>query len=173
MDSSHVYALAINSSGHIFAGTESDGISRSKDNGNNWTQINSGLTSNYVRSLAINNSGYVFAGTNDSGVFRSAGTTTFVKESGKSISNRFLLSQNYPNPFNPSTTINYSVPKQSNVTLTIYDALGREVTTLISEEESIGNYSIEFNAAYLSSGIYFYRLQAGSFAETKKLILLR
>ncbi|MFA4923822.1 MAG: T9SS type A sorting domain-containing protein [Ignavibacteriaceae bacterium] len=85
----------------------------------------------------------------------------------------FEMSQNYPNPFNPSTVINFSVPKQSYVRLLIYDALGREVTTLINEEKPIGNYTVEYNAANLSSGIYFYQLRADEFIRTKKMLLLR
>ena len=85
----------------------------------------------------------------------------------------YQLSQNYPNPFNPTTTIKYSVPKISYVTIKIYDVLGREIETLVNGKEVPGNYSIEFNAIKLASGVYFYRMQAGSFAETKKLLLLK
>ncbi len=86
---------------------------------------------------------------------------------------KFELSNNYPNPFNPATTINYSVPKTSFVTIRVYDFLGREVATLVNEEKTAGNYKIHFNASNLASGIYFYRMQAGNFFETKKLILLK
>jgi len=85
----------------------------------------------------------------------------------------FFLSQNYPNPFNPTTTINYSVPKSGFVTIKVYDVLGREVTTLVIENKPIGNYSVQFNAAKLTSGVYYYRIQAGDFVQTKKLILLK
>ncbi|MBI4429797.1 MAG: T9SS type A sorting domain-containing protein, partial [Ignavibacteriales bacterium] len=85
---------------------------------------------------------------------------------------RFSLSQNYPNPFNPSTEIQFSLSRKSYVTLTIFDLLGREVATLISEELSAGSYSTHWDAAGLPSGVYLYRLQAGAFVETKKLILL-
>lgn len=78
------------------------------------------------------------------------------------------MDQNFPNPFNPTTTINYSIVKQSNVSIVIYDILGNEVAKLLDEEKPIGNYSIKFNADKLSSGIYFYRLQAGEFVEVKK-----
>jgi hypothetical protein len=84
-----------------------------------------------------------------------------------------LLSQNYPNPFNPTTTINFSIPKSGFVTIKVYDVLGREVTTLVSQELSAGNYKQQWNANRMPSGIYFYRLQSGSFTETKKLILLK
>ena len=86
---------------------------------------------------------------------------------------RILLSQNYPNPFNPSTTIRYSIPNARNVTIKVFDVLGKEVATLVNEEKSSGEYEVEFNASSLPSGIYFYQLKAGSFVETKKMILLK
>ena len=85
----------------------------------------------------------------------------------------FTLSQNYPNPFNPSTTISYRLPTQSNVTLKVFDVLGREVATLVNSVEQPGYKSAKFNANNLVSGVYYYRLQAGNFVETKKLVLLR
>lgn len=86
---------------------------------------------------------------------------------------QFEISQNYPNPFNPTTTINYSVAKNTLVSIKIYDILGRKIETLVNKQEIPGNYNIEFNASKLASGIYFYRMQAGDFVETKKLILLK
>jgi len=86
----------------------------------------------------------------------------------------YTLFQNYPNPFNPKTTIEYEVPEKSFVTIKIYDILGREVQTLVNNEEKIRyKYSIVFDASSFASGVYFYRLQAGSFTETKKMILLK
>jgi hypothetical protein len=85
----------------------------------------------------------------------------------------YRLSQNYPNPFNPATTISFSLPSKSFVSLKVFDMIGKEVATIVSEEMSAGSYSRRWNAASLPSGIYFYRLQAGSFTETKKLVLLR
>jgi hypothetical protein len=87
--------------------------------------------------------------------------------------NSYELSQNYPNPFNPSTTIRYSVPERSNVVLKIYDILGSEVSTLVNEDKDAGIYSVNFNASHLASGIYLYRLQAGSFVQTKKMIIIK
>lgn len=86
---------------------------------------------------------------------------------------KFELSQNYPNPFNPSTTINYALPKEGFVTLKIYDITGREVKTLVNEIRKTGFYSITFNVSELSSGIYFYKLQAGSFNQTKRMVLIK
>jgi len=83
------------------------------------------------------------------------------------------LSNNYPNPFNPSTTIKYEISELSFVTLKVYDVLGKEVANLVSEEKPAGFYEVEFDATALRSGIYFYRLQAGSFVETKKMVLLK
>ncbi len=93
--------------------------------------------------------------------------------------NVFALDQNYPNPFNPITTIKYSIPKLSFVTLKIFDVLGNEVAVLFNEEKPVGNYEVGFDATNLSSGVYFYRLQvyapgrAGEFTDTKKMVLLR
>jgi len=85
----------------------------------------------------------------------------------------FMLSQNYPNPFNPSTTIHYSIPKQSNVTLKVFDVLGREVTTLVNGQQPLGNYEVEFEATELTSGVYFYKIQTGDFVETKRMLLMK
>ena len=85
----------------------------------------------------------------------------------------FQLSQNYPNPFNPSTKIKYSIPQSSNVIIKVFDVLGNEIETIVNEEKSAGEYEVEFNAVNLPSGIYFYKLHAGNFVETKKMILLK
>jgi hypothetical protein len=85
----------------------------------------------------------------------------------------FSLSQNFPNPFNPTTLISYSLPKLSRVVLKVYDLLGREVSTLVSEEKSQGTYKVEFNGRQLSSGVYFYTLRAGDFVQTKKMLIMK
>lgn len=89
------------------------------------------------------------------------------------IPRKFELSQNYPNPFNPSTAIKYSIPKAGFVTLVVYDVLGSEVSSLVNEEKTAGYFEIEFDGSSLASGIYFYRLQAGDFVETKKMMMLK
>jgi hypothetical protein len=86
---------------------------------------------------------------------------------------KFSLEQNYPNPFNPSTKISYRLPENNFVTLKVYDVLGNEITTLVNEEKSAGNYEVNFNAASLSSGIYSYKLTAGNSSEAKKMILMK
>jgi hypothetical protein len=85
----------------------------------------------------------------------------------------YSLSQNYPNPFNPSTVISWQIPEGSNVSLKVYNILGSEITTLINEYKPAGKYETEFKSSSLPSGIYFYKLQAGNFVETKKMILMK
>jgi hypothetical protein len=85
----------------------------------------------------------------------------------------YSLAQNYPNPFNPTTNISYKIPESGFVSLKVYDALGREVATLVNEVKPAGNYLVNFNAAGLASGIYFYRLKTGNFTQNHKMILLK
>jgi hypothetical protein len=85
----------------------------------------------------------------------------------------YSLSQNYPNPFNPSTTIKYELPKTSVVRLTVYDVLGREVSVLVDDRRNAGAYEVKFDGSNLASGVYFYRIQAGDFTQTKRLLLLK
>ena len=92
---------------------------------------------------------------------------------GKEIPRVFALEQNYPNPFNPSTKISYQLPERSFVSLKVFDILGREVATLVNEEKEAGTYAAVWNATNAASGVYFYQIQAGSFASVKKLLLLR
>jgi hypothetical protein len=85
----------------------------------------------------------------------------------------YALEQNYPNPFNPATIINYQIPVEGQVSLKVYDMLGNEVATLVNEMKTAGEHQVEFNAGAIASGIYFYRLQAGSFVETKRMMLMK
>ena len=86
---------------------------------------------------------------------------------------KFELFQNYPNPFNPTTTIEYALPKTGNVSLKIYDAIGKEVTTLVNEVQEAGYYSAKFDASKLSSGMYIYKLTSDKFKEVKKMMLMK
>ncbi len=89
------------------------------------------------------------------------------------IPNKYALEQNYPNPFNPTTVIKYSIPKASNVELKVYNVLGSQVATLVSQHQNAGNYKVTFNATNLSSGIYFYSLKANNTLITKKMMLVK
>ncbi|MBZ0181628.1 MAG: T9SS type A sorting domain-containing protein [Melioribacteraceae bacterium] len=85
----------------------------------------------------------------------------------------FSLTQNYPNPFNPSTSIEYSVPSNEFVTLKVYDVLGSTVSTLVNETKEAGKYNVTFDASNLTSGIYFYSINAGGFTQVKKMMLVK
>jgi hypothetical protein len=89
------------------------------------------------------------------------------------IPETYSLSQNYPNPFNPTTNIKFAIPTAGNVKLVVYDLLGREVYTLVNEMKTAGNYVVDFDASELSSGVYFYKLETGSFTQTKKMLLVK
>ncbi|HEY9167631.1 MAG TPA: T9SS type A sorting domain-containing protein [Candidatus Kryptonia bacterium] len=96
-----------------------------------------------------------------------------VKREGSSVPASYSLLQNYPNPFNPTTTIRYSLPQSGMVSLKIYNILGQEVTTLVNQHQSAGNYTATFDASRFASGVYFYRLNAGSFNQVRKMLLLK
>jgi hypothetical protein len=105
---------------------------------------------------------------------------THVSERTAGIAQEFMLSQNYPNPFNPSTRIKYTVggagnqgPGASNTRLVVYDLLGREVAVLVNEKKAPGSYEVEFDASGLASGVYMYRLTAGSFIQTRKMLVIK
>ncbi|OGU60824.1 MAG: hypothetical protein A2V66_08720 [Ignavibacteria bacterium RBG_13_36_8] len=100
-------------------------------------------------------------------------TIISVENPGAEIPITFRLDNNYPNPFNPSTQISYFISQTTRVTLDVYDVLGRHLQTLVNKEQSAGEYTVTFNANGLSSGIYFYRLTAGSFIDVKKMLLLK
>jgi hypothetical protein len=156
----------------VFAATDS-GIFRSSNYGTTWSDISLGMNHIYVSLLFVSSS-YLFASTS-SGLWRRPLSEVTSVEGNNSaiIPTNYWLSQNYPNPFNPTTMISYQLPFNSHVSLKVYDVLGREVGTLVSERQSAGSHYVRFNAAGLPSGVYFYRLQAGTFTETKKLMILK
>ncbi len=122
----------------------------------------------YYRIASIDSSG-------NEGTFSmeaSAIITTGVGESS-TLPLQFELLQNYPNPFNPSTEITYSIPREEFVTLKVYDILGREVAVLVNEQLRAGFYTVTFNASDLPSGVYLYRLNAGTMEQTRRMLLLK
>ena len=102
-----------------------------------------------------------------------SGSVTIISENKNDIPSGFNLSQNYPNPFNPTTKIKFAIPEEGSVSIKIYNALGNEVKTIVNEQMKSGSYEVTFDASQLPSGIYFYKLQANSFAATKKMVLLK
>jgi hypothetical protein len=96
-----------------------------------------------------------------------------INDENSTMPKEYKLSQNYPNPFNPVTKISFSVPRKSFVTLKVYDILGKEVARLVSDNKPAGNYSVDFDGSSLSSGVYFYKLEAGEFVTTKRMVLIK
>jgi len=171
-----------NSNDDIFVGTEFDGVNVLYKDSLNWSNISSGLIDLRINNIIFDNAGYAYAAT-DVGVFKSVNTTTTgINENHIQSSKSFCLSQNFPNPFNPTTTIQYSIPSNvkgeiAKVSLKVYDVLGKEVATLVNEEKPAGSYEVEFSAkggaSSLPSGIYFYKLQTGSYTSVKKMVLIK
>ena len=158
---------------NIFAGTFDGGVYLSSSIHIGWTPVNEGMPIRRVHALAISGTN-LFAGTWGAGVWkRPLSNVTNVEQVSSTVPARSELEQNYPNPFNPSTNITFSIPSRSLVSLKIFDALGREVSVLIAEELAAGTHTRQWNAAGLPSGVYFCRLNADSFTETKKIVLLR
>jgi photosystem II stability/assembly factor-like uncharacterized protein len=173
-----VQCIAQHPNGTIYVGTAGSdsrsGVFESYNNGDSWSSRSTGLIHFDISALAVSPSGFLYAGSWWGHIYRSSSPITAIEENRSSYSpSEYSLHQNYPNPFNPATTISFSLPLRSFVSLKVFDALGRQVSILVSEELPAGKYSRQWNAAGIPSGVYFYRLQAGSFVETKKLILLK
>jgi hypothetical protein len=171
---SQVWTLVLSDS-NLFVGSIGTGVFLTQDNGISWTAKNEGLINKNIRSLLVTSDNYLYAGTTNGFVsYRPISEmTTDVGNQSNEIPSQFILEQNYPNPFNPSTKIKYSIPQSSNVIINVYDILGNEIETLVNEEKPVGNYEITWYGVHLPSGIYFYKLQADGFVETKKMILIK
>ena len=166
-------------------------VNYTTNGGTTWLQdpYFNGLTTDDIISLAVrdeNTATALVRGTNSDGM----ATTTMITVSSEPLAvdddnniipSEYSLGQNYPNPFNPSTTIQFSIPERSFVTLEVFNALGEKITTLVSEEKNAGNYEVSFDASSLpnrqgsalTSGIYLYKLQTPTFTESKKMALLK
>ena len=158
---------------NIFAGTDS-GLYLSANNVASWSAVNSGLPDLDIRILAVGGP-TLFAGT-PTGIWSrplSEMIPTSVSATVDNLPSAFSLDQNYPNPFNPTTTIRYALPSRAHVSLTVYNTLGQQVASLVDAEQEPGEHSVRFDGSGLASGVYFYRLQAASFVQAKKLLILR
>jgi hypothetical protein len=150
-------------------------ILKTIDGGINWGRQTCPTVQNLVSAFFISpmtgwvvgNYGTILKTTDGGGI------TSMEYNGNSELSLDYYLSQNYPNPFNPKTNFEFQISNFGFVSLKVYDILGSEVATLVNEVKQPGTYKIEFNAGQLSSGIYFYRIQAGSFSQIKKMILLK
>jgi photosystem II stability/assembly factor-like uncharacterized protein len=165
----------------IVAGTDNNGVFISYDFGQNWISASTGLSDNVIKGIVMNPDGILLCGTENEGIFIANLDPANVDDINNT-SIMFSLQQNYPNPFNPTTTIEYIIPQSVilngaknliPVQLKIYDVIGNEIATLINEYQTAGSYKVEFDGYGLTTGIYFYQLNAGSLSQTKKLMLLK
>ena len=140
-----------------------------------------GVDPNTASAVTRNNNFQDAAGTDSTALYTvSSEPLVGLEEDYNTTPVKFKLLQNYPNPFNPSTKIRYTIPNailaegnNLNIKLILYDALGNEIATLVDEYKAAGSYEVDFNQPNISSGVYFYKLSAGSFSETKKMILIK
>ncbi len=158
----------------LFAGGPEGGVYLSTDDGDSWAAVDTGLAKSTVQCLS-NSGNYLFAGTVGSGVWRRpmSELLTSVKGSPSDVPAEFSLSQNYPNPFNPTTTIAYDLPRSGQVTMKVYNILGQEVVTLVNADQHAGSHLVKFNGDRLTSGVYYYVIQANGVTRTRKMILLK
>jgi hypothetical protein len=155
----------------LFAGA--NGVYALTNIGGSWTSVSTGLpTSGTVGALVVFGSN-LFAGKGGSVYRRPLSEITSVADRQEAPPSRFELLQNYPNPFNPSTTICYALPQRSYVGLAVYNSLGQIVTTLVNGEEESGIHEVKFDGSALASGVYFYRLQSGSFVQSRRFVLMK
>ena len=168
----YVCAFALSGT-NLFAGIVG-GVFLSTNNDTSWTAVDSGLTDTSILALVVSGTS-LFAGTYRSGVWQRplAEMITSVHPSLAELPKEFSLEQNYPNPFNPSTTIRYTLPTRSWVTLKVYDILGREVATLVNDMESPGYKSVSFVAKALPTGAYSYRLRAEGYSQVRIFLFLK
>ena len=173
LNNGNVYSLT-STGNNIFATTGANGVYMTTDNGGNWAQINEGLNATAGAISILNN--YIFigtSGTSGSVWRRPLSEITGIHTSLNDIPSKLSLWQNYPNPFNPTTKIKFSLPNSSFTKLVIYDNLGREIGTVVNEQLNAGTYEANWNASNFSSGVYFYKLTAGNYSETKKMLLVK
>jgi photosystem II stability/assembly factor-like uncharacterized protein len=175
---SSFYKIAFSNADTGYIGCSDSTFFKTFDGGLTWQKDS--LNGKYaVYSIGMNPAGDVIFGTSTGYILEKKHVPTGINnELGTVLPSKFALKQNYPNPFNPATLIEYSIPdylhgNSSLVELKVFNLLGKEVATLVNSYQPAGNYKIEFNASKLTSGVYFYRLKAGNFIQTRKLILMK
>ena len=144
-----------------------------KKSGSTWQNLTFDLINRNIIATCFNENGQMLVSTSGSGIMRSIEPVIGINNITSFISDDYNLFQNYPNPFNPVTNIQFSLPKDNFVTLKIYNVSGEELYTLVNEHKSAGTYQVPFDGNDLSSGIYFYKLSAGRYAQTRKMTLIK
>ena len=161
------------SGNHLIAGT-SDGIYMSTDKGITWSDFSANFAKTNTEAIAESDIDVFIAAYPPTNVWRRPLSEFVTRVQINNHSPIYSsLDQNYPNPFNPTTTIRYNISTADQVTLKVYDTLGRLISTLVDEEQPSGSYSIIFSASSLPSGVYFYNLVANSFSETKRFSIVK
>ncbi len=171
LSSQFIYGISVSpDGGSVYLCTWSSGVFVSTDFGSNWSSM--GMVGYGASSAYFNPSAKaLYVGTGDGKVYKGVANVSGIKDNSKQLT--FQLAQNFPNPFNPSTTISYSIAEDANVKLELYSVTGQLVKTLLSQPQARGSYSVTFSAENLSSGMYIYRLTAGTNVQVKKLVLLK
>jgi len=178
LNNKNVFSIVV-SGNYIFAGIfhyyNPGGVLLSTNNGITWLNKNQGFGSSApaVRSLLINN-GYIFLGSENNSVWRrTLSEAVSVGSTGSEVPSLFALRQNYPNPFNQSSIFKFQCSMKGHVNVSVYDITGREVRTLVNETLQPGTYEVRFDGSELNSGVYFVRMTAGEFTDTKRMVLLK
>ena len=170
----NAFAVDNNYPNRLYVGNDV-GMYVSFNTGQSWEVLGEGLPVLPIGDIKIHPiENFLVAGTYGRSMYKiDLNLLTDAENEQPQIVNRFSLSQNYPNPFNPSTKIQYMIGSKQFVQLKVYDILGNEVATLVNKEQPAGNYEVDFNAPSFSSGVYLYKLTAGNYSETKKMIVLK
>jgi len=170
----NAFAVDNNYQNRLYLGSDV-GMYVSFDTGQSWEVLGEGLPVLPIGDIKIHpTENYLVAGTYGRSMYKiDLNLITDVENDQPKILKSFSLSQNYPNPFNPTTKISWQSPISSHQTLIVYDVTGKEVATLVNEYKSAGKHQMDFNASTLASGIYFYKLVAGNYTETKKMVVLK
>ena len=160
--------------GNIYVATAEE-VLFSTDDGMTWDDLTGGLPSVNTSSVAITSNNNVYVGTwlFDGVSRRLSSVITSIGEPPRPVPTQTMLHENYPNPFNASTTIPYQLSTRAHVTLKVYDVLGREVATLVNEEQSAGRYTVSWDATKVASGVYYYEMRIDGYVETKAMLLLK
>lgn len=169
--SQYIYNIVTDKSFNVYLNSWEAGIYSLTDGAKLWKLM--GMEGSDISAITVDPvSGMVFAAAGNGRLYKAAAVITAVENRTASLTG-FAVAQNYPNPFNPSTVIRFSIPAQSRVVMKVYDILGGEVATLLNTDMQAGEHSVMFNAANLSTGVYFYRITAGGMSQTRKMVLVK